>query len=190
MLAFRAPLVFLVSAVLWAQTPPPAASGPAGDPVRGKAIFEGKGNCLSCHRVAGVGSRMGPDLTEIGIARGGRGPSPPIESIAAGNAAAMERKILDPDAEVAPANRFVRVVTKDGATLTGRLLNRDNFSVQFLESPPGAGEAKLRGFRISDLREITVLTKSQMPSYKGKMEAQDVADVVAYLLTLKGLSAQ
>lgn len=129
---------------------------------------------------------MGPDLSDIGIPRRGGGPSPPIESIAAGNAAAMERKILDPDAEVAPANRFVRVVTKDGTTLTGRLLNRDNFSVQFLEAPPGSAQGKLRGFMISDLREVTVLTKSQMPSYQGKLETQEVADVVTYLLTLKG----
>ena len=35
-----------------------------GDAARGKAIFEGKGNCASCHRVNGVGSRVGPDLTK------------------------------------------------------------------------------------------------------------------------------
>jgi putative heme-binding domain-containing protein len=176
---------FSFGITIWAQAP-----APAGDPAAGKAIFEGKGNCLSCHRVDGVGSRMGPDLSEIGIARGGRGPSPPIESMVAGNAAAMTRKILDPEAEVAPANRFVRVVTKDGKTLTGRLLNRDNFSVQFLESAPGAAEGKLRAFEVSDLREVTVITKSQMPSYKDKLGSQEVADVVGYLLTLKGRSAQ
>jgi mono/diheme cytochrome c family protein len=38
----------------------------------------------------------------------------------------------------------------------------------------------------SDLRESAVLTKSQMPSYKGKLSDQEVADLVAYLLTLKG----
>src|SRR5437868_7257241 len=30
-----------------------------GDPVRGKAIFEGKGECLNCHRVRDKGSRLG-----------------------------------------------------------------------------------------------------------------------------------
>ena len=34
-----------------------------GDAARGKALFEGKGGCVSCHRVNGVGSRVGPDLT-------------------------------------------------------------------------------------------------------------------------------
>lgn len=178
-------------AALWAQTPAPgSAAGPAGDPVRGQAIFEGKGNCLSCHRVNGVGSRMGPDLSDIGKAVRGRGPSPPIESMVAGNPEAMARKMLDPDAEVAPANRFVRVVTKDGTTLTGRLLNHDNFSVQLLESAPGASQGKLRAFQISDLRSFEVITKSQMPSYQGKLETQEVADIAAYLMTLKGAGGQ
>lgn len=54
---------------------------PTGDAVRGKAIFEAKGNCQSCHRVNGVGSLFGPDLSAIGAPRGGggaaRGGNPP-----------------------------------------------------------------------------------------------------------------
>jgi mono/diheme cytochrome c family protein len=37
------------------------------------------------------------------------------------------------------------------------------------------------------LREYTVVTTSTMPSYKDKLSAQEMADLVAYLLTLKGL---
>jgi mono/diheme cytochrome c family protein len=33
----------------------------AGDAARGKAIFDGKGACSTCHRVNGNGSRLGPD---------------------------------------------------------------------------------------------------------------------------------
>src|SRR3984957_12531394 len=29
-----------------------------GDAVRGKAIYEGKGKCASCHRIGGVGARV------------------------------------------------------------------------------------------------------------------------------------
>jgi putative heme-binding domain-containing protein len=181
--AFRSSLLLFAGVALWAQSP-------AGDPAKGKALFEFKGDCLRCHRVNGTGGRIGPDLSDIGVARRAGGPSPPIESMVAGNGPAMERKILDPNAEVAPANRFVRVVTKDGTTLTGRLLNHDNFSVQLLEVSRSAPEGKLRAFLKSDLREFAVLTESQMPSYKGKLDAQEVADVVAYLLTLKGPGAQ
>jgi putative heme-binding domain-containing protein len=183
MSALRSSLLLVAGIALWAQSP-------AGDPARGKALFEYKGDCLRCHRVYGTGGRLGPDLSDIGLARRTGGPSPPIESMVAGNGPAIERKILEPDSEVAPANRFVRVVTKDGTTVIGRLLNHDNFSVQLLEVSRAAPEGKLRAFMKSDLREFTVITKSQMPSYKGTLETQEVADVVAYLLTLKGIGGQ
>jgi putative heme-binding domain-containing protein len=160
------------------------AQGPSGDPARGKAIYEGKGDCASCHRINGVGSRLGPDLSEIGVPRGGRGgggkqaapaPEPTL------NLTVLETSILDPDADVAISNRLVRVVTKDGKSVTGRLLNHDNFTVQFLD-PQG----KLHSYMKADLKESTVLTKGLMPSYKDRLSSQEVADVVAYLATLKG----
>src|SRR5262249_40912962 len=40
-----------------------------GDAGRGKEIFTGRGNCLTCHSVKGQGSRVAPDLTTIGTAR-------------------------------------------------------------------------------------------------------------------------
>lgn len=63
-----------LSASLLAQTAPDI-NLPPGDAARGKAIFEGsKGNCQSCHRVGGVGSVFGPDLSTIGAPpRGGGG---------------------------------------------------------------------------------------------------------------------
>jgi putative heme-binding domain-containing protein len=167
-------VVLLVPGVLLGQTPSEAG--------RGKALFESaKGNCLSCHRVNGNGSPVGPDLSEEGIARPAGGPGPGMQGTSAGNVKGLETSILDPDAEIAIANRSVRVVMKDGTALTGRLLNQDNFTVQLIDA-----QGKLRSFMKSDLRESAVLTKSQMPSYKGKLSDQEVADLVAYLLTLKG----
>jgi putative heme-binding domain-containing protein len=177
MWAARLGAFVIVSGALLAQQP-----SPAGDPARGKALFEGKGACLTCHRVNGNGSRMGPDLSEIGVVRGGGRGGPQAAPAPTSNATALETSILDPDAEVLPANRFIRVVTKDGTTLTGRLLNQDSFTVQMLD-PQG----KLRSFVRSDLREATVIMKSQMPSYKGKLSTQEVADLVSYLSTLKGV---
>src|SRR5689334_15744789 len=84
------------------------AQAPAGDPARGKAIYEGKGDCASCHRINGAGGRLGPDLSDIGVPRGGgRGggggkqatpaPAPTL------NLGALESSIVDPDADVALA---------------------------------------------------------------------------------------
>jgi putative heme-binding domain-containing protein len=161
------------------------AQSPASDPARGKAIYEGKGDCASCHRINGVGGRLGPDLSEIGVPRGGvrgaakaGGDAAPAPTL---NLAALETSIIDPDADVALSNRLVRVTTKDGKSVTGRLLNHDNFTVQFMD-PQG----KLHSYMKADLKESTVLTKGLMPSYKDRLSSQEVADVVAYLATLKG----
>src|SRR5262245_30528065 len=44
-------------------------SSVAGDLARGKTLFDGKGACGSCHRINGVGARLGPDLSNIGQLR-------------------------------------------------------------------------------------------------------------------------
>ena len=138
-----------------------------GDAKRGKAIFEGKGNCLSCHRVYGVGSRVGPDLSDIGALR---------------RSVEINQSLVEPNAEVLPQNRYYRAVTKQGESLTGRLLNVDTFSVQILDS-----KERLLSLQRTDLREAGFVNDSPMPSYRGKLNTQELADVVAYLLSLKGI---
>jgi len=145
------------------------ASAP-GDPVRGKTIFEGNGRCLECHRIRGKGSRVGPDLTEIGSVR---------------RLAELERSILEPGAEILPQNRFVRVVTKDDVAITGRLLNQDTFTVQVIDS-----KERLLSFERSNLKEYVFLDKSPMPSYQGKFSPQELADLVSYLVSLKGMGSR
>ena len=93
--------------------------------------------------------------------------------------------MLDPDAEILPQNRFYRVVTNDGTTVTGRLLNLDTFTVQLIDS-----NQQLRLFQKSNLKEFDFVSKSPMPSYQGKLSSGEVADVVAYLATLKGVTKQ
>ena len=137
-----------------------------GDAARGKAIFEGKGSCLSCHRVRVTGSRTGPELTGIGSHRS-RGY--------------LERALLDPDADVAAANRGVRVtLKKDGTVVAGMLLNRDMFTVELVD---GQGNTKL--FTKSELSNVTIVSKGLMPSYKGKLTSEEVADVVSYMTSLR-----
>jgi putative heme-binding domain-containing protein len=155
----RVSALMLASGALFAQT------GLAqGDVARGQSIVEGKGNCLSCHRIKTTGSRYGPDLSEIGA----RQP------------AQLMTSLLDPDAEILPANRPYRVVLKDGTTVDGRLLNQDSFTVQLIDT-----KENLRGFQKSDLRSFTFIEKSPMPSYKGRLNDQELADVVAYLSSMK-----
>jgi mono/diheme cytochrome c family protein len=60
-----------------------------GDATRGKTIFEGKGNCASCHAISGVGGTSGPDLGPTAIGGRGRGGAAAgIPAVPAGGAAA------------------------------------------------------------------------------------------------------
>lgn len=139
-----------------------------GDASRGRAIFEGEGGCTDCHRVGRHGSRLGPDLTRIGALR---------------RAAELEASLLDPQAEVQPYNRFYSVTPKDGEPVTGRLLNRDTFTVQLMDA-----DERLRSFEKSELLEHGFVD-SPMPSFRGELNAQEIADVVSYLVTLRGETA-
>jgi putative heme-binding domain-containing protein len=141
-----------------------------GDAANGRAIFEGKGNCRSCHRVGANGSRVGPDLTDIGANR---------------RAVEIERSLLDPDAEILPQNRFIHVVPKDGAAITGRLLNQDAFTVQLMDS-----KERLLSLQKANLKEVSFVDKSPMPSYRDKLTPAELADLVSYLVSLKGISRQ
>jgi putative heme-binding domain-containing protein len=148
------------------------ASGDAG---RGKALFEGKGGCVGCHRVNGAGGQTGPDLSAIGRVRPPRGFDP-----GGPNVPQIERSILDPNAEIAPVYRVFQVVPRSGATVRGKLLNQDTFSVQVLDS-----NQNLRSFLKSDLREFGFVP-SPMPAYDGKLTPQELADLLVYLLSLRG----
>jgi cytochrome c551/c552 len=184
--------------LLIAQTAPDIAL-PPGDAVRGKAVFEGKGNCLSCHRVGEAGSLYGPDLSAIGApfrgggagARGGgagRGapagiPAAPVVSPAAASdsqiAGQLAQSILDPNAVVSVQNRYVRLTMKDGKVVWGKLLNLDTFDVQIFDSTE-----KLANVSRKDLRDMTMT--SPMPSYRDTLTTQELADVIGYLMSLKG----
>ncbi len=46
-----------------------AATVKTGDSARGRAIFDGKGACTSCHRVGGPARGVAPNLSDIGAVR-------------------------------------------------------------------------------------------------------------------------
>jgi putative heme-binding domain-containing protein len=146
-----------------------AAAAIGGDINRGRALFASKG-CGGCHRILGNGPRVWPDLSEIGSFR---------------KPAELEQSILEPDAEIKPENRTFRAVSRDGATITGRVINEDKFTFQLLDS-----NEKLRSIEKANLREYSFSSKSAMPSLKGKLTTQEVADLVAYLNSLKRMDSK
>ncbi len=139
---------------------------PQGDAARGRALFEGKGGCNGCHRVKGKGPRTAPDLSDIGARR---------------TAGTLQRELLDPSAAMQPINRPVHIVTADGKAIDGRRLNEDTWTVQLLDD-----EGNLVSLQKAGLREYRVLEKSPMPSYADSLTDAERADLLAYLLSLKG----
>jgi quinoprotein glucose dehydrogenase len=139
-----------------------------GDSARGKAIFDGKGQCRSCHRLGDEGGFTGPDLTSIGADR---------------RPADLQGSLVDPSAGIRDTNRPVRAVTLDGTVIQGTLLNYDTYSLQLLDT-----SGKLRSLQTDKLREYELMKTSPMPSYKDQLTAQEIADLVGYLVTLKGQS--
>lgn len=142
------------------------ASFAVGDAARGKAIFEGIGGCAACHRVHGIGSRTAPDLSDIGALR---------------KPSAIQRSILQPALAMQPINRPVHIVMRDGRAIQGRRLNEDTETVQLITS-----EGQLMSVSKSDIQNFEIGSTSAMPSFAGKLSTAEVADLLAYLLSLKG----
>ena len=146
----------------------PAKSGAgsgAGDAARGKALVNGKGGCLQCHRIDSQGSRMGPDLSGIGSALA---------------RAQLETALLRPAAQIKPEHWMVRAVTREGRAITGRRLNEDTFSIQLIDA-----NERLVSLLKSELKQLTIDTGSAMPSFESKLTRQEIDDVTTYLATLR-----
>ena len=139
-----------------------------GDATRGESIVMGKGDCTRCHRVKRADSlSSAPALIEIGAIR---------------TAGSLEASLLDPTGTMIPINRPIRAVLADGTVVKGRRLNEDTYSVQLIDD-----NGRLRSLDKTMLREFTILETSPMPSYVDSLTEQEIADVVAYLLTLRGV---
>jgi quinoprotein glucose dehydrogenase len=139
----------------------------AGDPVAGKAIFEGKGGCMACHSAGREGGSLGPDLSDVGRRR---------------DLGYLEESLVRPEADVPVRYRAVRVVTKSGQTASGIRLNEDDLSIQLRDE-----KDNFRSFWKDNLKEIARDKPSLMPAFGSRLSKKEIADVVAYLSSLRGM---
>ena len=146
-----------------------AAGQATGDAAAGARVYEAN-HCANCHTIGATGGYSGPDLSEIGSHRS----LPQIES-----------SILDPDIQVEPDYWSVKARTKSGQDVTGRRMNEDMDSIQIRE-PQG----HLRSLRKADLASFEIVRKSPMPSFKGKLSATDLQNLIAYLASQRAIEGE
>lgn len=113
------------------------------------------------------------------------GAAPPLPATAAAPAAipnqaqTLAQKLRDPNAAVSVQNRYVQLTMKDGKKVSGKLFSVDTFAYQIFDS-----NEKLSNISKDNVREMSMT--SPMPSYRDKLSTQEQADVIAYLMSLKG----
>ena len=137
-----------------------------GNAARGKAVFDGKGACAACHELRGEGRFNAPSLSQVGANRR------PVE---------IQRYLVEPDKALLPINRRATIVTRAGRTFIGRRVNEDTYSVQIRDE----GQT-LHSIAKADIRSYDLAKTSFMPSYASKLSEVELADLMAYLISLKG----
>lgn len=130
-----------------------------GDAKRGQEVF--KKNCATCHRVAGIGIDVGPDIADTRTKTLG----------------ALLNDILLPNAAI--DNNYVNyvVTAKDGRILTGMLATETASSIT-LKRAEGQTDVLLR----KDIDEIASTGISLMPDGLEKnINVQEMADLLRFL---------
>ena len=148
-----------------------------GDAAKGKQVYESAG-CASCHIIAGEGGDSGPELTTVGKLRG---------------PGYLKTTVLYPGSDLPQQHFFletggmldymhIHLVTKAGQAFEGTRVTEDSFHIVIKDVSGG-----FHSFRKLDLKELDKQPgKSVMPSFKDKLSAGQVDDLVAYLASLKG----
>ena len=138
-----------------------------GNRSRGEAVYAAH-DCQRCHTLSGRGGVVGPELDDIGSRR---------------SAAHLREALIEPEAAVPSDFLLVRVVTKDGRALTGVRINEDGFSIQLRDLSGG-----FSSFWKDELDTLDQeWQRSPMVSYGSRLSAEETDDLVAYLVSLKGV---
>jgi putative heme-binding domain-containing protein len=145
-----------------------------GDVAHGGEIFWGKGECASCHMVAGRGGLRGPDLTNIAAVR---------KSTAISDALTRANHRIYGDGGVhlsalPPMDTYdaVHIVLRDGKALDGVLLNQDGYSLQLM-----GNDDQLYLLDREQVREIEGRPPIMPTDYDKRLTPKEFADLMAFL---------
>jgi putative heme-binding domain-containing protein len=139
----------------------------AGDVARGRKLYfeTATVQCKSCHRVGEVGSKLGPELTQIG-----KKPK-----------AQILESILEPSKQVDPKFVTYLVETTDGKVITGLLVERNEKEVILRNA-----KDELVKIAAADVETVVPQRQSLMPELQLRdMTKEQVADLLEFLSSLK-----
>ena len=137
-----------------------------GDPYSGKKLFVA--NCAKCHTLFGQGGQIGPDLT----------------AYQRNDLSHLLLGIVNPSAEIREGFQTMLVVTTDGRTASGLLIDQDEQVVVLRESD---GQAVT--IARSQVDELVPQQKSLMPErLLNNLTDQQVRDLFSYLRSTQPLN--
>lgn len=139
-----------------------------GDASRGKQVFFSTSGvqCKNCHKIQNEGKELGPDLSAIGKKY---------------TAAQLLESILEPSKRIDPKYVTYLVETDEGRLLSGLLVKKGAQEIILMD-------AQNKEIRIaaSQVEQLVPQARSIMPELLLRdMTAQQVADLLAYLSSLK-----
>jgi putative heme-binding domain-containing protein len=132
---------------------------------KGRAAFKQTG-CIQCHRFAGEGGSVGPDLTGIGHRLSTRD---------------LLESILLPSKTITDGYATTEIETKSGEIVSGRIEREDDRVI--VMRPPTATEEMLT-LRKIDIRRRAFSQTSNMPTgMLNTLNESQVLDLAAYLIS-------
>jgi putative heme-binding domain-containing protein len=145
--------------------------GRSRDLARGQAMFTAAA-CIKCHRFAGQGKLVGPDLSGVSRRFGRRD---------------MLESILFPSKVIDDKYRNVILVTDDGRVLTGSLLSDDGETIQLSADP--TQPSKTVAVKKANIESQQHSLSSPMPTGTlNTLSKEEILDLLAYLESLQGTS--
>jgi len=133
--------------------------------VHGRELFR-TASCVSCHKLGDAGNAFGPELAKL------EAKMTPLE---------ITRHILEPSLKIDEKYRSTTVVTDDGRSITGLVVEETPTEVAIVENP--VAKADPVRIKTSDIDARSTSPVSIMP--KGlldKLTRDEVLDLIAYVV--------
>ena len=107
---------------------------------------------------------------------------PPLDGIGRRRSATYLRtKLVNPGKELSANFAVVQLTTRSGQKVSGIRLNEDTWSIQVREM-----NSKIHSLWKDDLSELKVEQRTMMPSYRDKLTSEELEDIVAHLVQMRG----